>query len=240
MPSTKIVRGLEIPSHSHTLKLVRFVWKDGWSLGYDISVIAREAVSWKSASVSDNSSRSRSELCVFVHEWAFHYSDVMMSARASHITGVSIVYSTVCSGADQGKYQSSASLTFVRGIHRWPVNSPHKGLVTRKVFPFDDVIMISRLEPDFQRGRISKQWTEVMMTLCVLLVQWRSRCDLVLYLLNLFQYAYIGLILGWHPANERRRYKVTPCLIGWAQAYNQPWYRYLIILPSPSFLNTEM
>ena len=50
------------------------------------------------------------------------------------------VYWTVCSGADQRKHQSSASLAFVRGIHRWPVNSPHKGPVTRKMFPFDDVI----------------------------------------------------------------------------------------------------
>ena len=47
----------------------------------------------------------------------------------------------VYSGADQRKLQSSASLVFVRGIHRGPVNSPHKGPVTRKVFPFDDVIM---------------------------------------------------------------------------------------------------
>ena len=39
------------------------------------------------------------------------------------------------------KHQSSASLAFVRGIHRWPVNSPHKGTVTRKIFPFDDVII---------------------------------------------------------------------------------------------------
>ena len=30
-----------------------------------------------------------------------------------------------------------------------------------------------------------------------------------------------GLILGLRPANERRRYKVTPSLIGWAQAYDQ-------------------
>ena len=44
-------------------------------------------------------------------------------------------------GADQRKHQSSASLAFVRGIHWWPVNSPHKGLVTRNMFPFDDVIM---------------------------------------------------------------------------------------------------
>ena len=43
-------------------------------------------------------------------------------------------------GADQRKHQSSASLAFVRGIHRWPVHSPHKGPVTRKMFPFDDVM----------------------------------------------------------------------------------------------------
>ena len=44
-------------------------------------------------------------------------------------------------GADQIKHQSSASLAFLRGIHRWPVSSPHKGPVTRKMFPFDDAIM---------------------------------------------------------------------------------------------------
>ena len=47
----------------------------------------------------------------------------------------------VCSGVDQRKNQSSASLALVRGIHRWQVNSPHKWPVTRKMFPFDDVIM---------------------------------------------------------------------------------------------------
>ena len=45
-------------------------------------------------------------------------------------------------GADQRKHQSSASLAFVRGIHWRPVNSPHKWPVTRKMFPFDDVIML--------------------------------------------------------------------------------------------------
>ena len=39
------------------------------------------------------------------------------------------------------KHQSSASLASVRGIHRSSVNSPHKGPVTRKMFPSDDVIM---------------------------------------------------------------------------------------------------
>ena len=71
-----------------------------------------------------------------------HYSDVIMGAMASQITGVSIVYSIFCSGADQRKHQSFALQDFVRGIHRWPVNSPHKRLVTRKMFPFDGVIMI--------------------------------------------------------------------------------------------------
>ena len=64
-----------------------------------------------------------------------------MTAMASQITSLTTVYSTIYSGADQRKHQSPASLAFVRGIHRWPVNSPHKGPVTRKMFPFDDVIM---------------------------------------------------------------------------------------------------
>ena len=63
-----------------------------------------------------------------------------MNVLASQITGVSTVYSAVHSGTDQRKHQSSASLAFVRGIRRWPVNSPHKGPETRKLFSFDDVI----------------------------------------------------------------------------------------------------
>ena len=70
-----------------------------------------------------------------------HYSDVIMTTIASQITSLMIVNSTVYSGADQSKHQSSSSLAFVWGIHRGPVNSPHKWPVTRKMFPFDDVIM---------------------------------------------------------------------------------------------------
>ena len=70
-----------------------------------------------------------------------HYSDVRLSAMASQIPSFTIVYSTVYSGADHRKHQSSASLAFVRRIHRSPVNSAHKGPVTRKMFPFEDVIM---------------------------------------------------------------------------------------------------
>ena len=64
-----------------------------------------------------------------------------MGAMAPQITSCMIVYSIVYSDADQRKHQSSTSLAFVQGIHRGPVNSPHKWPVTRKMFPFDDVIM---------------------------------------------------------------------------------------------------
>ena len=68
----------------------------------------------------------------------YHYSDDIMNEMASQVPGVSIVCPTVCWSTNQRKRQSSASLVFVRGSHRWPVDSPHKGPVTRKKFPFDD------------------------------------------------------------------------------------------------------
>ena len=71
-----------------------------------------------------------------------HYSDVIMSTMASQIFSLTVVYSTVYSGADQRKHQSSVSLAYVRGFHRWPVNSTHKEPATRKMSPFDDVGMI--------------------------------------------------------------------------------------------------
>ena len=64
-----------------------------------------------------------------------------MGTIASQITSLASDYSTVYSGADQRKHQSSASLAFMWGIHPGPVNFPHKWPVTRKMFPFDDVIM---------------------------------------------------------------------------------------------------
>ena len=82
----------------------------------------------------------------FFHPFRYcHYSDVKMSAMASQTTSLTIVYSTVNSGADQRKHQSPA---FVRRIHRWPVNSPDKGPVTQKMFPlmtssyFADVVAV--------------------------------------------------------------------------------------------------
>ena len=64
-----------------------------------------------------------------------------MGAVASQITSLTIVCSTVYSDADQRKYQSFVSLAFVRGLHWGPVNSPHIWPVTRKTFPFNDVML---------------------------------------------------------------------------------------------------
>ena len=77
----------------------------------------------------------------------------MMSAMAPQITGVTIIYPIVCSGTDERKHQSFASLAFVRGVHLWPMNWPHKTPVTRKRFPFVDVIMICQIVGYHIRGK---------------------------------------------------------------------------------------
>ena len=79
---------------------------------------------------------------MIARERSYHYNDVKMGTIASKITSLTIVYSIVYSDADQRKHQSPASLAFVWGIHRGPVNYPHTWTVTRKFFPFNDVIMI--------------------------------------------------------------------------------------------------
>ena len=86
------------------------------------------------------------------------YSDVIVSAMGSQITSLKIVYWTIYSGTDQRKHQSSASLAFVWGIYRSPVKSSHKGPVTRKMFPFDDVDMrINLLVTE-----VSNMWTNTL------------------------------------------------------------------------------
>ena len=81
--------------------------------------------------------------CIHFNFGGKHYCDVIMGMMASQISSLAIVCSTVYSDVDKRKHQSSASLAFVRRIHRSPVNSPHKWPVTREMFPFDDVIMTS-------------------------------------------------------------------------------------------------
>ena len=114
-------------SHTNMQDQFWFVWND-----------AKMLLSLKPA---NNACNCRTFIFPF-HMKSYHYSDVIMTTIASQITSLAIVYSTIYSDADERKHQSSASLAFVRGIHRGPVNSPHKWPVTRKMFPFDDVIMI--------------------------------------------------------------------------------------------------
>ena len=71
-----------------------------------------------------------------------HNIDLTIRGMGSKIAGISTVCAIVCSGTHHIKHQSSASLTFVRGIHWWLVDSPHNGPVTLKMFRFDDAVMV--------------------------------------------------------------------------------------------------
>ena len=114
-------------------------------------------------------------ICLFVivssvlSWWLWHYSDIIMSMMASEITSLMIVYSTIYLGANQRKHQSSASLAFVRGIHRWLVISLHKGPVMWKMFPFDDVIM----DTFIHTFRVHKYHWENCMIIPLVQKSWR-------------------------------------------------------------------
>ena len=164
-----------------------------------------------------------------------------MGAMASRITSLMIVYSTVYSDADQRKHQSSASLAFVRGIHRGPVNSPHKWPVTRKMSPFDDVIMWYwdaelGLDDDLKIGdRMDHSSSGLWGVFCGYAgwkrpqkIKWYSY-DVALNLLHfpihevcLNSSIIIHMLTGLRPANERRCYFVTTSLIGWGQTRVSP------------------
>ena len=107
---------------------------------------------WISNSIPQFTGHAITYPCWDLSWTVLHYTDVIMGTIASQITSLTIVYSCVYSGADQRKHQSSASLAFVRGIHRGPVNSPHKWPVTRKMFSFDDVIMSKRVPGSYWWG----------------------------------------------------------------------------------------
>ena len=96
----------------------------------------------------------------YLHWWwpcdamylAIHYNDIIMSVMVSPITSLKTVYSTVYSRTDQRKYQSSAPLAYVQGIHQWPMNSLHKGPVIGKMFPFDDIMWTAMVKTWFNRN----------------------------------------------------------------------------------------
>ena len=147
---------------------------DNVIMGYkSVSNISLETkLSWKKFEISIT-------VTVFCSE---HHNDVIMNAMASQITSLRIIYSTVCSGADQRKHQNSASLAFVRGIYRCPVNSPHKWPVTLKIFPFDDVTMLERNMTNTHKERLSRNMIQLSNPLGFDIshkIYWRFYCTLL-------------------------------------------------------------
>ena len=145
-----------------------------------------------------------------------------MGAIASLITSLTIVYSTIYSDADQRKHQSSASLAFGWGIHRGPVKSPHKWPVTRKMFPFDDVIMWSPLP----RETIAPLfYLTSTMTADVLVTQdTKAPTTMIPSRFSNIQGS-VGISLFMRQGNDSRCYIVTPSLIGWAHTQSDSWLR---------------
>ena len=104
---------------SDYIKMYFFLLRDFWSSPFSYCFI----------SVCYNISRIciRHLICLTTNTClAYHCSDVTMSGMASLITDIWSVCSVVRPGTHQRKHQSSASLGFVRGIHRWSVVLPHK------------------------------------------------------------------------------------------------------------------
>ena len=156
-----------------------------------------------------------------------------MSAMASQITGVSIVCSTVASGADQRKHQSSASLASVWGIHRWPVNSPHKRPVTRKMLP----VLDSQYHPcwcsgDFRSLCISKMLLtpKVYKEILIKIIHFHSRkfiwkCPLIARFMR----------PTWGPSGADRNFAIwavrkMAAILSWPPCVN-------ILRPSDAFIH---
>ena len=114
--------------------MLRYVWGHGrltdppsrstmWRYGYDTPINYMDNQLFCGGYPVSKLVKCNFEIISTCH----HYNDAIKSAMASQIASLTIVYSSIYSGADQRKHQSSASLAFVRGIHRWPVNPLHKG-----------------------------------------------------------------------------------------------------------------
>ena len=97
-----------------------------------------------------------------------------MRAMASQITSLTIVYSSVYSGADQRKHQSSASLAFVRGIHPVTGEFPAQRASNTEMFPFDDVIMIQQSTESIRKNITEGLLSSIPSSVCLILL---TNCD---------------------------------------------------------------
>ena len=162
-------------NHSYRKSVTYFSWVDICRFCDTIEVFHVYIFVWAHLHTCVNEFKqnilNQSQTCVYEnlvikYVMSMHYNDVIMGAVASQITSLTIVYSTVDSDPDQRKHQSSASLTFVWGIHRGPVNTLHKWPVTRKMFHL-----------------MTSSWSHVMNTSCwpwhtlehiTMLQEWKS------------------------------------------------------------------
>ena len=122
----RVVLGTSCPGYE--LSWVRVVHQIGiWTTPTQDNSYPGQLVPRTTRTQDNSLHRERDKIFPQCYGWLyqlFHYSDDIISAMVFQIIGVLIVYSTVCSGVDQRKHRSSASLVFVGRIHRWPVNWP--------------------------------------------------------------------------------------------------------------------
>ena len=119
---------------------------------------------------------------------SIHYNDVIMSTMASQITSLTIDYPNVYPRHRSKKTLKVSVLAFVRGFHRWPVKSPHKGPVMRKMFPFDDVIM-----------SYQKKWQcKIYPNLTHLVIHVLPRCDNFILMFVYTCYIWTHLFFKFH------------------------------------------
>ena len=118
--------------HINGYNVVRSLCRSGllhWHRGEDSPQCpnTNEALWWIWVNKSHNSTSP----------WRHNERDGVSNSPASRLFTQPFIQAHI----KEKKNQSSALLAFVRGIHRWPLNSLHIGPVTRKMFLFDDVIM---------------------------------------------------------------------------------------------------
>ena len=88
-----------------------------------------------------------------------------MTTRASQITSLTVVYSTIYSDADQRKHQSSAWLAFVWGIHRDRWIPRTKGQLRGKCFHLMTSSCMLKLVPNHNQSGLSNWGSDLLIRL---------------------------------------------------------------------------
>ena len=94
------------------------------------------------------------------------------------------------------------SLVFVRGIYQWLVDSPHKGPVTRNMFPFDDIMILT----GWRHSKRLPLWLTTIQVTRLYLNQWlpssKTREKLIKYVI----WSTKVTRNQWLPTKLRRKY----------------------------------